>query len=94
MTRRRDRVQEFTGEPDPRGMGLGIATSDISPNDWGTFQFAHGDFGSETAYGPDKDGFWKAAGGTTGTINSGDELWWVKARNGKFYVTPLGCPEG
>ncbi len=94
--KRRDQVPEQITEGGDGGPRLAIATSTFDPNDWGTFKFAKGDVGSETGYGPDKDGYWRSEA-DAGTIPESTEeepvYLYVTRINGHWEVTPVKCPE-
>lgn len=73
-----------------RAARLGIAQESISPNTSGTFQFAYGTKGSETADGNDLEGYYRTAS-DSGDIAT-DAVCYVFWINDGWELTPVECP--
>ena len=71
-------------------MRIGIAQEAISPNTSGTFQFAYGTKGSETADGNDLEGYYRTASDSADIPE--DAVCYVFWINGGWELTPVECP--
>lgn len=88
--KRLDKILEQVG-PDGSQIYLALTTAPFTPNTPSTFQLARGTWGSETAYGPERSGLWRADA-DAGTIPEGTYCYAMRI-NGRWEIAPVRCPE-
>ena len=84
-------ARQVVAAPSENGPFIGIAQADIDPNTSGSFKFARGAKGGETAYGNEYDGYYRTSS-DSGAIPE-DAFVYVVWINDGWELTPVECPE-